>query len=87
MYSLHFRSSWKKDIRKIDRQFVQRINEKVSELKSDPFPSGARPVSQVSGLTRIWVGGGYRVIYAVDKNKKTVTAIHVYSKDNNTYKF
>jgi mRNA interferase RelE/StbE len=86
MYSLHFASSWNKDIRKIDRQFVQRINKKVFALKNDPFPSGARPVVQVPGLTRIGVGD-YRVLYAVDKNKKTVTAIHIYRKDDDTYNF
>lgn len=86
MYSLLFGPSWKKDIRKIDRQFVRRINKKVFALENDPFPPGARPVVQLPGLTRIWVGS-YRVFYAVDRKKKTVTAIHVSPKDDDTYNF
>jgi mRNA-degrading endonuclease RelE of RelBE toxin-antitoxin system len=85
MYSLLFSSSWKKDIRKIDEQFVRRINEKVFKLAENPFPRGCEDV-RVPGLTRIRIGA-YRAVYAVNTAKKIVHCLKVVTKDDETYTF
>jgi mRNA interferase RelE/StbE len=86
MYTLVFAPSWKRDIKKIDRQFIPRINKKVFKLEEDPFPAGCEPIKAVPGLTRIWVGV-YRVAYHVDTLTRTVEVIRVGHKDDETYKF
>jgi mRNA interferase RelE/StbE len=64
-FSIHWRSSTKKDLRKLPREEVQRVIEAVEALADDPLRLGAQKLSGSERTYRIRVGD-YRVIYEVE---------------------
>jgi mRNA interferase RelE/StbE len=63
-FSLHWRSSTKKDLRKLPQQEVVRIVAAAEELADDPFPRGSEKLTGAEHTYRIRVGD-YRLIYEV----------------------
>ncbi len=61
LFSVRWRHSTKKDIRKVPRQEVARIVVAVESLASDPLPDGSQKLSGAERTYRIRVGD-YRVI-------------------------
>jgi mRNA interferase RelE/StbE len=74
-YSLLFKESVAKDLRRIPRQDVQRILDRIGQLADDPRPPGARKLSgEEKYPIRI---GMYRVLYTVDDTMMIVVIIKV----------
>jgi mRNA interferase RelE/StbE len=63
-FEIQWRSSTRKDLRKIPPQEVDRIIVAVEELAGEPFPQGVEKLSGSEQTYRIRVGD-YRVIYEV----------------------
>lgn len=63
-FSIEWRSSTRKDIRKLPAQEVGRILTEVESLATDPFPHGNEKLAGSEHTHRIRVGD-YRVVYEV----------------------
>ncbi len=70
-FEIRWRSSTKKDLRRIARDNVARILETVSKLAVEPLPHGSEKLTGSEHTYRIRVGD-YRVIYEVVKNENAV---------------
>jgi len=59
----------------IPKKDLEKIVRRIQSLAGDPRPSGCRKLS-VSELFRIRQGD-YRIVYAIDDNKRTVEIIKI----------
>ena len=64
-YTVSFRRSAEKDLRKLDTKVQARVLRAVDPLAQDPRPDGCRKLQGSTDAYRIRVGD-YRVIYTVD---------------------
>jgi mRNA interferase RelE/StbE len=75
-YSIIWKSSAEKDLRKIERQNIPRILEVVAALADDPFPPHHRKLRGGEGSLRIRIGD-YSAVYQVDSEKETILIYHI----------
>ncbi len=75
-FSIVFKPSAEKDLRRLPRDIVLRAMEKIEDLKSDPFPSQSIRISGSERLYRLRVGD-YRIIYEVDSKAKEITIHYI----------
>ena len=61
-FSLQWRSSTKKDLRRLPSQEVSRVVAEVAKLAEEPLPHGSEKLSGSDHTYRIRVGD-YRVVY------------------------
>jgi mRNA interferase RelE/StbE len=64
-YTVNFRRSAEKDLRKLDAKVQTRVLRAVEPLAQNPRPDGCRKLQGSTDAYRIRVGD-YRVIYTVD---------------------
>ncbi len=74
-YSLAVTRRFKKSFEKLPRDVQERVYEKLVLLLENPY-LGVRLRGELSGLYRLRVGN-YRVIYAIDEEKKLVVLLDV----------
>ena len=84
-----YRLRWKKGIREQLRMLPGRIREEITKtilgLRDEPYPPDAEELrDQYRGILKIKLDG-WRVLYEVNENDKTVTVIAVKRRDVNTY--
>jgi mRNA interferase RelE/StbE len=70
-FSIQWRSSTKKDLRKLPAREVERIVTTVELLAEEPFPHGSEKLAGADHAYRIRVGD-YRVVYEVFVPSKIV---------------
>ena len=70
-FNLHWRTSTKKDLRKIPRDMVPRIVAEVEKLTDEPLPHGSEKLTGSERTYRIRVGD-YRVVYELLRDAKVV---------------
>jgi mRNA interferase RelE/StbE len=70
-FKLAWRSSTKKDVRKLPRQEIPRILAAAEALAADPFPHGCEKLSGAEHTYRIRVGD-YRLLYEVNTSTQAV---------------
>jgi mRNA interferase RelE/StbE len=75
-YTLDFKASVEKDLRKVPKDRLPVIIEKIEELAEVPLPSDSKKLSGAEHLYRVLVGD-YRIIYEVVHKTKTVTIFYV----------
>ncbi len=63
-FSIQWRNSTRKDIRRLPREEVARVVEAVGQLANEPMPHGCQKLAGSERIYRIRVGD-YRVIYEV----------------------
>lgn len=63
-------------MRKLDRVAARRLADAISELASEPRPSGCLQVKGGDGELRIWVGD-YRVVYDVRDEELVVLVLRL----------
>jgi mRNA interferase RelE/StbE len=71
-FSIQWRSSTKKDLRKLPPREVQRIVAEVESLGEEPFPHGSEKLAGSQHAYRIRLGD-YRVVYQVFTDSRVVT--------------
>ena len=69
-FSIQWRTSTRKDLRKLPPREVQRIVVEVESLAENPFPPGSEKLAGTEHTYRIRVGD-YRVIYEVFAGSKS----------------
>jgi len=75
-YSVAFKKSAEKDLRKIPREIIPHIFEHIENLAADPVPHDVYKITSAEILYRICVGD-YRVIYQVLHESREVTVIYI----------
>jgi len=75
-YSILWKPSAVKDLRRIDRVAVPRILKSIEALSSDPFQGASRKLKGSEDSYRIRVGD-YRVTYHVFKSEVIIEIIRV----------
>jgi mRNA interferase RelE/StbE len=74
-YRLVFKAAVAKDLRRIPRQDVARILERIDRLADDPRPAGCE---KLSGLERYRVRQGvYRIVYEIEDDRLVVMVVKV----------
>ena len=74
-YSIHFRKSVEKDLRRIPKRHLPRLLERIKALGDDPRPPGCE---KLSGQERYRLRqGSYRIIYSIQDNELTVWVVRV----------
>jgi mRNA interferase RelE/StbE len=70
-FNLQWRTSTKKDLRRIPRDAISRIVAEVAKLADEPLPRGSEKLTGSERTYRIRVGD-YRVIYELLRDPKIV---------------
>jgi mRNA interferase RelE/StbE len=71
-YSLTFRASVEKDLRRLPTSLVDRLLQRIEALVDEPLPRQSVKLSGSDRLYRLRVGD-YRVIYEVDDEQRRIT--------------
>jgi mRNA interferase RelE/StbE len=74
-YKVFFKKSVEKDFRKIPKNYLIKILEKIENLKTDPRPDGSEKLTGLE-LHRIRQGT-YRIVYSIQDNELTIWVIRV----------
>lgn len=83
-YSIVFRNSAKKDLKKIDRSAQDRILDAIEAIAGDPRGLSDGPLTGRAGQWKLRVGG-YRVIFSIEDDVLIIDVIHV-RKRGDVYK-
>lgn len=75
-YTIEWKSSATKELRRLDRQVVPRIVAAVSALASQPMPTGCAMLKGSDYTYRIRVGD-YRIIYEIFETHLVVAIVRV----------
>ena len=75
-YSIEWKQSAQRELRKLDKKPILRILEKVQSLAENPYPSGSKKLKGSEHTYRIRVGE-YRVVYTVRTKVLTIEIIRV----------
>jgi mRNA interferase RelE/StbE len=75
-FSISFKPSVDKDLRRLPKSLIPRVMEKIEDLKSEPFPPQAIKIPVADRLYRLRVGD-YRIVYEVEVKKKIITIYYV----------
>jgi mRNA interferase RelE/StbE len=75
-YTLEFKASVEKDLRKVPKDRLHDILKKIEELAEVPLPSDSKKLSGAEHLYRVRVGD-YRITYEVMHKTKNVTIFYV----------
>jgi mRNA interferase RelE/StbE len=74
-YSLFFKKSAERDLRKIPKADLQRITQRIKELAATPRPSG---IEKLAGQDSYRIRqGDYRIVYTVDDGQKLIEIIKI----------
>ena len=75
-YSITFARAARKELEALDAAIVNRIFPKIESLSSNPRPHNCVKLRGAGNLWRLRIGV-YRVIYAIDDEKKLIDIIAV----------
>jgi len=75
-YSITFARSARKELEALDAAIVNRIFPKIESLSSNPRPHNCVKLRGAGNLWRLRIGV-YRVIYAIDDEKKLIDIIAI----------
>ncbi len=75
-YSVILKLSVEKDLRSLPPSVARRVFERVAALQDDPFPRRSLKLAGSEQLYRVRVSD-YRIVYAVDKDRRQVIVYYV----------
>ena len=75
-YSIKFKKSVEKEIRKLPKEMVGRIIAAIEALEEEPRPKQSIKLRDTERTYRLRVGD-YRVIYQIDDEQKEITVFHI----------
>ena len=75
-YSIEFKPTLQKDFHSLPKSVFSRAWQKIQSLGDEPLPHGVTKLSGADNLYRIRVGD-YRVVYALDHDRRLVTIQYV----------
>jgi mRNA interferase RelE/StbE len=75
-YSLHWKRSAERDLRKLPREVIVRLMELAESLRQAPFPVGSKKLTGMQNAYRVR-SGDYRLIYEVRSNELIIQIVRV----------
>ena len=75
-FSIEWKASAKKELKKIDRIEIPKILKEIDELSKEPYPTNHKKILGTEHIFRIKIGN-YRVIYLVENQKLIIEIIRV----------
>lgn len=75
-FNIKWKSSAKKELKKIDRTEIPKILSEVEKLSKDPYPSNHKKLLGTEHIYRIKIGN-YRVIYFIENDELIIEIIRV----------
>jgi mRNA interferase RelE/StbE len=75
-YTILYRASVKRDMRRLDKPILQRVDAAILALADDPRPPGCVKLSGPLALWRIRVGD-YRVVYEIQDRRLIIVVVNV----------
>ena len=75
-FDIQWKSSAKKELRKIDRTKISKILKDIEALSQEPYPTNHKKILGTEHIYRIKIGN-YRVIYSVENQKLIIEIIRV----------
>jgi len=75
-FSIKWKSSAKKELKKIDRTEISKILSEIEKLSQEQYPSNHKKLLGTEHIYRIRVGN-YRVIYSVINDELVIEVIRV----------
>ena len=75
-YSLRFKRSAEKELRKISPPDAGRVVQRIRDLSREPRPSGVQMLKEQGRYLRIRQGD-YRIVYEIDDASQEVTIIKI----------
>lgn len=75
-YSLRFKDSVEKDLRRLPAQVRSRCLARIDQLREDPRPRASAKLTGAVRTYRLRVGR-YRVVYQIDDQERRVTVEYV----------
>lgn len=76
MYTIQYRTSVEKYLRKLDKPALKRIIAKIYSLQQEPRPHGVKKLEGEQSLYRVRQGD-YRIIYEIKDNVLIVEVIKI----------
>lgn len=76
MYEILLKRQVEKDLKKIDRQIVDKIFSKIEGLKENPHPQNSLKLTNTIKTDRLRIGD-YRIIYQVDEYNKRIIIFYI----------
>ncbi len=76
MPRITFTSAALRDYKKLPQQFVERVNQAIDALESDPFPTNHRKLKRADFLYRIRAGE-HRVVYEYVEGAEELTVTRI----------
>lgn len=75
-YKLKWKSSAKKELKKIPKNNLLTILDEIEKLTSNPFPTNYKKIQGVENIYRLKVNN-YRVIYKLENDELIIEVIRV----------
>ncbi len=75
-FSIKWKSSAKKELKKIDRTEISKIINEIEKLSKEPYPTNHKKLLGTEHIYRIRVGN-YRIIYSVVNDELVIEVIRV----------
>jgi mRNA interferase RelE/StbE len=75
-YSIEFRPSAARDLKKLEKAFQRRILGALSQLENNPFPPGTKKLINQDNVYRIRVGD-FRILYQVELGRLLILVLRV----------
>lgn len=75
-FSIKWKSSAKKELKKIDRTEISKILSEIKKLSQEPYPTNHKKLLGTEHIYRIRVGN-YRIIYTVVNDELVIEVIRV----------
>ena len=76
IWKIEWKASAVKELRSLDRQWIPRVLAAITELASNPFPSGVKKLHGSEHTYRLRVND-YRVIYEIQQNKVMIEIVRI----------
>ncbi len=76
LFALSFKTGVEKDLRKIPREFIPHLLEKVESLAKEPLPRDCVKISGSENFYRVR-SGDYRIVYQVLQQEKEVVVHYI----------
>jgi len=80
-YKIFWKTSARKELKKIDKNKIKSILSAVEQLADDPFPPHHKKLIGTTHYYRIRVGD-YRVVYSIEKGEMHIHIIRVRHRKN-----
>jgi mRNA interferase RelE/StbE len=80
-YKIEWKSSAKRELKKLDIQIIPRLIQAIEGLANNPYPVGCRKIVNSDSNYRIRVGD-YRIIYQVQQYQLIIEIIRVGHRKN-----